>query len=211
MKGYAEAHRRFGNLPWSQLFEPTIELCMQGFPIGYQLAFNIKRAETDIRRNKMLSSILINQKTNRILVENDIVKCEALARTLRLVSQQGAEVIYNGNLTAKVVEEVNANGGNFTIFDLKNYQTRVYENEYRVQLDNGLTMFAPPPPSSAILVAYILRIMSGFGLKSETKMSNDERNLFYHRFVEAVKHAFAVRQNLGDEGFVNIWSVTKKN
>jgi gamma-glutamyltranspeptidase/glutathione hydrolase/leukotriene-C4 hydrolase len=210
LKGYAEAHRRFGRLAWPSLLEPTIDLCTRGFPVGRQLAFSIKRAEADIRRNRGLAAVLIDRRTNKILAENDIIKCEALARTLRLVSQHGADVIYKGTLTSQLVAEVNANGGNWTVRDLNDYQVRVHENRYEMRLDDKYRMFAPPPPSSSILVGLILRVMSGFALTSEASMTRDERRLFYHRFVETVKHAYAVRQKLGDEAFVDVGEMADK-
>jgi gamma-glutamyltranspeptidase/glutathione hydrolase/leukotriene-C4 hydrolase len=209
LKGYAEAHKRFGRLPWSSLFEPAIELCETGFRIGYQLAYNIKRAEADIRRNKMLSSILLDKKTGKILVENNVIKCEALARTLRLVATHGPDVIYNGNLTATIVSEINANEGNFTVQDLNDYRVGVYENANQVQLDDEYKMFVPPPPSSAILVAYVLQVMRGYELKPECEMSDMEKRLFYHRFIESLKHSYAIRDFLGDEKFVNVTYVNK--
>lgn len=33
LQGYAEAHRRYGRLPWTQLFQPTIELLQGGFQL----------------------------------------------------------------------------------------------------------------------------------------------------------------------------------
>lgn len=34
LAGYGEAHRRFGKLPWADLFEPSIELCEKGYTLS---------------------------------------------------------------------------------------------------------------------------------------------------------------------------------
>ncbi len=157
-----------------------------------------------MRQNSKLSSIFIDSITNQTRKENDTVKLPDLAKTLRLVSRYGAEVFYNGLLTPQIVREINDNGGNVTLADFNNYRVRVYENQVKIRLDDQLTMFAPPPPSSAILVAFIYRIMRGFSLTNEKNMTQRERNVFYHRLVESMKHAYAIRGSLADSDFVGV-------
>lgn len=38
LRGYAEAHRRHGRLPWAQLFQPTIRLLRGGYRVPYVLS-----------------------------------------------------------------------------------------------------------------------------------------------------------------------------
>ena len=176
-------------------------MCEKGFVVSETLSFNIQR--TDTKKNKMMHNVLLNPLTNKSYKANETMKLPALARTLRLVSEYGAEIIYNGNLTTTIVNEINSNGGNVSEKDFENYQASVYENEVIIQLDENYRMYSPPPPSSSILVGYILRLMRGYPLKNKKNMTKSELNLFYHRFVESMKHAYAQRQKLGDKEFVN--------
>ena len=45
--------------------------------------------------------------------------------------------------------------------DLRQYRAIVYENEYLIRLDEQYRMYMPPPPSSGILVAFIMKLMKG--------------------------------------------------
>jgi gamma-glutamyltranspeptidase len=45
--------------------------------------------------------------------------------------------------------------------DLRDYKAIVHENNYVIKLDNVHRMYVPPPPSSGILVAFIMKLMKG--------------------------------------------------
>ena len=42
VRGYWEAHQRYGKLSWIQLFQPAIRIASEGFRIGTNLAKSIK-------------------------------------------------------------------------------------------------------------------------------------------------------------------------
>lgn len=46
-----------------------------------------------------------------------------------------------------------------TLEDFRRYRPNVYEDRLMVRLDDNLRVYAPPPPSSGILVPTIMRIM----------------------------------------------------
>ena len=210
LKGYAEAHRRFGYLPWRVLVQPAIDLCENGFKVLKPFANNLESNMELIRANKMLASILINPETNKTYKVNETIKLPALAKTFRVISLFGVNSFYNGSLAVSIVNEINANGGNVTLKDLNDYKVNVEENQVIINLDHNLKMFAPPPPSSSILVAFVYRLMRGFReLKSERNMTKNQINVFHQRFVESIKHAFAIRSSLGDAKFVNVTNVNE--
>lgn len=66
LMGYWEAHRKYGKLTWSELFQPTIELCERGSIINAYLARYLEEGEPSIKARPTLAEILIDPKTNRV-------------------------------------------------------------------------------------------------------------------------------------------------
>jgi gamma-glutamyltranspeptidase/glutathione hydrolase/leukotriene-C4 hydrolase len=77
-----------------------------------------------------------------------------------------------------------------------------------MKLDDNYRIYFAPPPSSGILVAFMMKIMRGFDVKAQDWLFANTTNLFYHRFVEAMKHAYSLRLNFGDPNYVDMTKVS---
>ena len=115
--GYWKAHQLAGELQWSELFEPTIRLCEDGFPISRAMSTAARSRITYIRKNKALSDLLIDPVSNLSYIEGNIIKWPNLGRTLRIISEKGYLAVYDGELTPIIVNEINQNG------NLENFAT----------------------------------------------------------------------------------------
>lgn len=66
--------------------------------------------------------ILINKKTGHAKKSGDYYALPELAKTLKVVAQEGVDAIYNGSLTDQLVEDIKKLNGIITKQDLANYE-----------------------------------------------------------------------------------------
>lgn len=196
LAGLHLAWQQHGKLPWKKLVQPVIKLAAEGFVISPYLASNIKSYKNAIMADKGLRGVFtVNGK---LLNVGDTCYNKKLAETLQAISDFGPSVFYNGTIGKKLVEDVQAVGGILSFEDLQNYRVEVTDPISAEVM--GYTILGMPPPSSgAAGLISVLNILGSYGTPDAAKGT-----LGLHRTIEAFKHMFAVRMNLGDPKFVNI-------
>ena len=89
-----------------------------------------------------------------------------------------------------------------TLADLDKYEV-VIEDALHSTLRDNTSIYGVSPPAGGLILQYLVSVMDGYHYdKSWEDMSEDEKTLFYQRFAEAMKFAYARRTELGDEDFV---------
>ncbi|XP_032594020.1 scoloptoxin SSD14 [Drosophila grimshawi] len=188
--GYWRLHEKYGKLPWSRLFRPTIEMCRRGILVSRYLANVLANNEEAIRNEDSMSEIFINPATNNPYKQGEIMYRRVLADTLEIVASEGPEVIYRGGrIGRKLVQDIKSLGGIVTEQDLKDYDVR-WERTLRARFDNGHTLYTSPLPSSGAVLTFMLNVME--------PLYTSSRDKYYHRLMETFKHAYGHRTNLGD-------------
>lgn len=120
--GYWEMHKRYGRLPWSVLFQPTIKLCREGHWVSKYLAAALASKEQQIRNEPSMAEIFVKE-DGTLYKEGDYLKRLALGDTLERIAKNGAGELYDGGETARMfVEDIQAMGGIITLDDLRNYK-----------------------------------------------------------------------------------------
>lgn len=69
-----------------------------------------------------LREALFDEKTGHVKKAGEEYKLPKLAETLRIISVEGADAIYNGSLTHQLVEDLKKVNGIITEEDLANYE-----------------------------------------------------------------------------------------
>lgn len=198
LKGYEAIHEQYGKLPWDKLFEPTIRLAREGFPVP---AFLGKFLTSDIVKDHVEKSALCEvfcKKNKTVLSIGDVLKFPKLAETMETIAKQGAKAFYTGKIGHDLIQDIKAAGGTLTMEDLKSFQVKV-SDAWTVPLGDA-QMHVPPPPSGGPLLAFILRIMKEFSLTPQS-LVGDKKTQMYHHYVEAAKFANGQKRNIHDPDF----------
>ncbi|RVE50892.1 hypothetical protein evm_004459 [Chilo suppressalis] len=201
LRGMWAAHQRWGKLPWKRLVSPTLEFCKYGFPISKVLYDGLEAAPY-IKNDPLLSKVFTTK--GAFHTPGTIVKPpEAFCNTLQVIAEKGGDELYNGSLATTLADDFHTAGSIITLEDLRNYEAEIQE-PISFSLTNGDTLYAPPPPSSGVILGYILNILQGYNFTASSINTTDDKILTYHRIIEAFKFAYATRTKLGDMNFLNL-------
>ena len=221
LRGYWEAYNKYGGgVAWKDLIQPTIDLCNEGIPVTKYVAEVSGANKELIMKDDILRyvyrifklipynlvspfrEIFINPITNQTYVESEKITRPRLAKTLQLIADYGADVLYNGALTSDFVKDIQAKGGIITEQDLNNY-TPLWLTPIPFQLPYNQTLHAAPLPGSGLILGLIMNILNDFLDPFEpTSVTN------WQRIIESFKFGFAERTELGDPDFVDVTEVS---
>jgi gamma-glutamyltranspeptidase/glutathione hydrolase len=199
--GWDEVQRRFGALTFKETLQPAIDYAEQGFPISERIAHDwelpkgLAVTPSDPRRcctRVDPDSIATWYIDGRQPVAGQVHRNPGLAKTFRILQQQGRDGFYKGELAQAIVDKSSRHGGTMTLEDLASYSgewvTPATTNYH------GYDVFTLPPPAQTWAADEILNILEACVPKwapGQTLASLGPANpQYWHLFVEAKKLAF---------------------
>jgi len=195
------AHQIYGALPWRRLFQPAIDLATKGYPMTQRMHDNVSfspyiRNFDQTRRHYLLP----NGEPKPI---GTTLKNPELARSLRLIAQNGLYPFYEGELAhamVKAVQQSPVNPGHLAMSDLKDYQPEERATICMPYREWKVCSMAPPS-SGGLTVLQILGMLAQFDLGHLAPQSEEA----IHLLAEASRLAFADRNALiADPDFVEV-------
>jgi gamma-glutamyltranspeptidase/glutathione hydrolase len=199
VRGLALAHKRYGKLPWKTVVEPAVKLAHKGFLLDAHQAGSLNSVLVSGRDMRELQRAF-GRTDGRAWSEGDSLVQPDLAKTLRLIADQGPDAFYQGPIAALLVSEMKAGEGLITADDLAGYKAvarKPIKGSYR-----GYDVYAPPPPSSGgICLVEMLNILENYDLKKHDRFGPAT----LHLMIEAMRRAYCDRAiYLGDPAFTKI-------
>jgi gamma-glutamyltranspeptidase/glutathione hydrolase len=191
------AHKKWGQKAWSDLFAEAIDLAESGFAVSPRLAVLVA-GDAD-RLGLFPDTAAYFFRDGKPLVEGSWLTNAEYADVMRRMANEGARVIYSGDIAKAIVDTVRgaeSNPGVISLEDLNTY--RVKERPAICTPFRGHQVCGMGPPSSgALTVGQILGLLNHFPVGSK----NDPQTL---RLIgDASRLAFADRgRYMADSDFV---------
>lgn len=196
---WAEVHRRFGRLPFEDLFEPAIAYARDGYAVMPNLAAMLAdsaKAFVPYKGKKLFQELFDTFFPHgRAPKAGDILKLPDLAKSLELLRDSHCQALYDGELADAIDAWSRETGGLIRKDDLAVYRPQWVDpihTSYR-----GYDVWEMPPNGHGLVVLMALDIASGF-----TFSKRDEAEAL-HRQIEAMKLAFCDgKQYIADPCFM---------
>ncbi len=196
VSGLEYAREKYGTMKRPDLIAPSVRLAEQGFRLDRGDIEMLSGATDDFRKDAPTAAIFLKQ--GAPLAVGEMLVQQDLAKTLQLISDQGADGFYKGPVAAALVASSDAGKGLIKQTDLDQYKTRELapiECDYR----GYHVVSAPPPSSGGVIICEMLNVLEGYPLKDLGWHSAQA----VHYQIEAMRHAYVDRNSyLGDPDFV---------
>ncbi|MDP5036499.1 gamma-glutamyltransferase [Alishewanella sp. SMS8] len=190
LKALADAHQRYGQLPWESLFTDAITLAEQGFAVSSRTSKQLAMGwNSGLKQLSPAKEFFYPNGSS--LLEGATLKNPAYAALLRNIAKDGVSAFYQGEnaeAMVKTVQQAAINPGSLALSDLANYQAIERDAlcvAYRVYQVCGMA----PPSSGGLAVLQMLGILEHFPL-AEMQPNSAQA---VHVISQASRLAFADR------------------
>jgi gamma-glutamyltranspeptidase/glutathione hydrolase len=181
--GWAKLHRRFGKLPWRDLFQPAIYIAEHGFPVTEMIGAAWRMEEGKLGQDENGRKIFLrNGLAPRV---GEVFRNPRMGAAYELLAAEGAASMYRGTLAQAVLKTSQRLGGKMTAADLSEFEAEWVDpisTEYR-----GWKVYELPPNGQGIAALEMLNLLSLFPLPTYQPRGADE----LHVQMEAQKLAYA--------------------
>jgi len=197
----AEAHRRWGRLPWATLLAPAIRLAERGAPVSDRLS-RLSAQDVLLAKSPSTARYFLDA-AGQAWPAGTLLKNPAYAALLRQLAKAGPTAFYQGTLAASLVSQLQAAGSDITLDDWRGYRATVSAALCRplsqamaaASAQTPARLCSAPAPAGGLTVLESILLMA----HANPALPPD------HVLLEAERLAFADRQRYSaDPAFVPV-------
>ena len=199
MRMLSDAQRKFGKLPWRELFTPAIRAAENGFKVPQRLA-NFLSPDFGFPATPEIRA-LFHRPDGAPLQAGDEFKNPAYAQTLHRIASEGVTALYEGSIARQIVSKTHEapRSGTMTLQDLASYRADWVKplcGPYR-----EYSVCVPPPPSSGVNLLQFLAILDHTDIAK--RGASDPQSWFL--FAQASRLMYADRDRyVADPQFIPV-------
>ncbi len=184
LSGWSALLEEYGTLSLAEALTPAIEIAEGGFPVTPIIASQWRGSSRVLRQDPGATATFLLD-GQRSPAAGEWFQNPDIAAFFRTLAREGIGAFYGGSLGARIVEEVQAQGGFLTLDDLKDHEPEWIEP---ISVDfKGYQVWELPPAGQGIAALEMLKILDPIDLESMGHNSAD----YLHHIIEAKKLAFA--------------------
>jgi len=183
VSGWVALSKRFGRLPFADLFAPAIRYAREGFLVSPVIARQWARAAGVLPHDLGYAEHFLPG--GRAPEAGTTFRCEPMARSLDAIASTGGEAFYRGALAQTMVADARAHGAAHTLDD---FAAHACDWVGTLALDyRGSTVHQIPPNGQGIAALAALGMLRSFDLAALEPDGLEAQ----HLAIEAMKLAFA--------------------
>ena len=193
--GWEKLHKRFGRLPWRDLFKPAIYYAENGFPVTELIQWDWENTNSRLSDDAR-KLYLPNGAAPKV---GEIFRNAPLGHALHLIAELGARAFYEGSVGEALLKTSRQLGGTMTGADLSEYDAEWVQpisTDYR-----GWKVSELPPNGQGIGTLEMLNILENFQIGKYDQASVEA----LHLEIEAEKLAWSdLGRYVGDPKFAPV-------
>ena len=180
--GWSNAHKRFGRLPWKDLFGPAIFYAEHGYSVPEVVHDYWEGGRDQLKQTPEAARLFLPQ--GKVPEIGETFKNPDLAKTLTLIANQGRDSFYRGEIAQAILKSSSALGGTMQADDLAEFSSEWVEP---ISIDyRGWKVYELPPNGQGMAALEMLNIMGTFAPDPSGPQGTSE----LHKKIEAMKLAY---------------------
>ena len=185
--GLIKAHEEHGNLSLERVIEPSIDLASKGFKVTHDLFQALNFGKISLLEDRTSKTKFYDSDQNTLPIDSLFIQPD-LAKTLKLISTNGKDGFYKGQMAELISQASKDNGGLITQKDLASYEAKE-RTAIRTSYRGYEVITMPPTASGGLVLLQTLNILENFNLKAQGHNSANA----VHLLSESMKRGYADR------------------